>query len=458
MYSNHQIFELIKLVFMYKKIWLGLMTMLLLFPTFTVTASAAFDPNSYIRITSPNGGQTYTDGQIVSITWEVSPNINSIKLGYGYDGINGWIGTSNVPNTGSYDWRAVKGSQMKIFIIGYETGQGNVGDSSDNFFAVTENNTGTTYSGDDAAKLSLAITSPNGGEQITRGQSHRITWTASSNIQSVNIRYATGEQESVGGVIAETAPNTGYYDWVVQLPTDHSNFKIKIYAVVAELGSVTDKSDSTFMVKSGVINPPPNPPVNAVNAGDNFKTSDGTVWVITHLLCRSAYTSAGAFLSYGFNSWATVKDASASHLALQICSFNDGFTLPREGKLLCSDRGTDVGTCYLISEGKKLGFTNETVFKALGFSFSNTTFADVSWMQTGPNINDPNAAHPLGVLINNNGTIQYAFGSRLFGFPSMTVFDSWGFQTKDIVLANDADKQKVQDLIMDTRGAGRLNP
>lgn len=129
-----------------------------------------------------------------------------------------------------------------------------------------------------------------------------------------------------------------------------------------------------------------------------------------------------------------------------------------EGKILCSDRGSDLGTCYLISDGKKSGFTSESVFKGLGFSFSNTSPADVSWMQTGPNISDSASSHMTGVLINNNGTIQYVYGTRLFGFPNMSVFDSWGFQLKDIVPANIADKQKIQDLVMSTRMAGQLNP
>jgi len=71
---------------------------------------------------------------------------------------------------------------------------------------------------------------------------------------------------------------------------------------------------------------------------------------------------------------------------------------------------------------------------------------------------DSASSHMTGVLINNNGTIQYVYGTRLFGFPNMSVFDSWGFQLKDIVPANIADKQKIQDLVMSTRMAGQLNP
>ena len=50
--------------------------------------------------------------------------------------------------------------------------------------------------------------------------------------------------------------------------------------------------------------------------GTNVKTSDGTVWMIMPDGTRRAYTSGGAFLSYGFNSFANLVDANAEDAAL----------------------------------------------------------------------------------------------------------------------------------------------
>jgi hypothetical protein len=49
-------------------------------------------------------------------------------------------------------------------------------------------------------------------------------------------------------------------------------------------------------------------------AGTNVKSSDGTVWMIMPDGTRRAYTSGGAFLSFGFNSFANVVDANADRL------------------------------------------------------------------------------------------------------------------------------------------------
>jgi hypothetical protein len=61
----------------------------------------------------------------------------------------------------------------------------------------------------------------------------------------------------------------------------------------------------------------------AHSVGQNVSTPDGTVWMIFQGqsgVCRRAYTSAGAFLSYGFNSWSQVVAANSDDTALPVCS------------------------------------------------------------------------------------------------------------------------------------------
>src|SRR5258708_22550113 len=87
--------------------------------------------------------------------------------------------------------------------------------------------------------------------------------------------------------------------------------------------------------------------------GTKVVKSDGTVGMIINGQFR-AYTSAGAFLSYGFNSFDSVVTANSDDLALPMGSFIP----PQDGKVICSDRGADQGTCYLITAGQKAGFTS----------------------------------------------------------------------------------------------------
>jgi hypothetical protein len=195
-------------------------------------------------------------------------------------------------------------------------------------------------------------------------------------------------------------------------------------------------------------------------AGTNVSDSSGTVWMIMPDGTRRAYTSAGAFLSYGFNSWSQVVAASAEDLALPVSSL--GFIPPQDGSIICSDRNDSFavkGTCYEISGGQKFGFTSSAVFTGLGFSFANSSTADVSWMQAGSQLlNNTTAAHLPGTLVNNNGTVQLMGNSGLLGIPDVTTFNSWGYSFGKVVPANAADKAMTQTGVMAARVAGQLSP
>ena len=123
--------------------------------------------------------------------------------------------------------------------------------------------------------------------------------------------------------------------------------------------------------------------------GTNIVDSSGTVYMIIAGQ-RRPYTSAGAFLSYGFNSFASVVPASSDDLALPVGSFIP----PQDGSIICSNKGSDMGTCYEISSGMKYGFTSAAVFTGLGFSFANSLSGDVSWMTMGSTlINNTTSPH-----------------------------------------------------------------
>lgn len=189
-------------------------------------------------------------------------------------------------------------------------------------------------------------------------------------------------------------------------------------------------------------------------AGTNVKSSDGTIWMVMPDNTRRAYTSAGAFLSYGFNSFSSVVDANAEDLALPAGSFIP----PQDGKVICSDRGADKGTCYLITQGMKAGFTSAAVFTGLGFSFSRATYGDVSWMGSTSNIDNTTSPHGPGVLINNGGTVQLRGTSGNLGIPDLATFNSWGYSFADVVPSNAADRAMTQTGVMAARVAGQLSP
>jgi hypothetical protein len=188
------------------------------------------------------------------------------------------------------------------------------------------------------------------------------------------------------------------------------------------------------------------------DSGTNI-VSNGTVYMIVNGQ-RRAYTSEGAFLSYGFNSWGTVVPANSEDLAL-----NEGsFIPPRDGKIVCSDRGTDKGTCYLISNGKRSAFVSETVFKQLGFSFSKALYGDVSFLEKDSDISNSADQHRPGVLINRNGTIYLISPNGLMGIPNPQVLSTWGYTFADAIPANAKDALIAEYSVIANRQGGQLKP
>jgi hypothetical protein len=188
-------------------------------------------------------------------------------------------------------------------------------------------------------------------------------------------------------------------------------------------------------------------------AGANV-SNNGTVYMITDDGQRRPYTSAGAFLSYGFNSWTNVQQASTEDLALPVGSFIP----PRDGKIICSDRGTDKGTCYLMTNGKPAAFVSAQVFYGLGFSFSKDLTGDVSFLTQDTNITNSTDQHRLGVLVKKSGSLYIVGPTGLLPVPSTAVLTSWGYSAGDAVTANAADLALPQGTSISARQGAVLSP
>lgn len=184
-------------------------------------------------------------------------------------------------------------------------------------------------------------------------------------------------------------------------------------------------------------------------AGTNV-VSNGTVYWINASGQKQAYTSAGAFLSYGFNSWSNVVAASAEDLALP----SGPFVPPMDGSLI-----NDNGTVYLMTNGMRAGFTSAANFTGLGYSFANVIDGDTSFLVSAPNINTTAMAHSVGTLVNQSGTVYLMTTAGKMGIPSLSVFNSWGYSFSKVVPANSYDAAiGMNSGIMQARVAGQLNP
>src|SRR6185503_3636613 len=114
--------------------------------------------------------------------------------------------------------------------------------------------------------------------------------------------------------------------------------------------------------------------------GMNVVSPDGTVWLITNTGERRPYISSTAFLSYGFNSFASIVSASKGDLALPVGSLIP----PRDGQIVASNSGLDNGTAYVMSRGQKSAFTSAAVFTGLGYSFAHAISSNLMGVPYGP--------------------------------------------------------------------------
>lgn len=64
----------------------------------------------------------------------------------------------------------------------------------------------------------------------------------------------------------------------------------------------------------------------------------------------------------------------------------------------------------------------------------------------------------VGQLVNVNGTVYLVGDRALIGIPSLNVFNSWCFDFRDVVPANDAEKVLTQGWILESRGFNQTLP
>lgn len=185
------------------------------------------------------------------------------------------------------------------------------------------------------------------------------------------------------------------------------------------------------------------------NPGTNVRTPDGTVYRISENKVLQPYTSAGAFLSYKFNSWARVVEANSADLQLPKSS---DYIPPRNGSLI-----NDKGTVYIITDGQRAGFTLESIFNGFSYSYANVYSGDTSFMENYRVFSFVDQKHPNGTLINDKGTLYIMQHGFRVGIPSMAVLDSWGYWVNEAVPANTYDLQAEVSSVLQPRMANQMS-
>ncbi len=211
-----------------------------------------------ITVTSPNGGETYKLGSTRNITWETQCVSGELKIYLWKDGaLVGTIAKNIDPAAGSYPWTVGQyeggiaspgtGYTIKIKEMGVH-----LSDFSDAPFTI----------------CSLAVTSPNGGENWQSGSPNNITWNCQEISGNLKI-YLWKDGALVGTIARNINPADGSYPWTVGqyeggTASPGTGYTVKI----KEMGeTISDFSDAPFTIsQSAWIT------VTSPNGNENWKS------------------------------------------------------------------------------------------------------------------------------------------------------------------------------------------
>ncbi len=191
---------------------------------------------SLINIISPNGGETWEVGTTQSITWESSGISERVKIEYSINNGASWTNIdTSVLNHGVFNW-TVPDTPSDECLVRISAADSDIvqQDVSDAVFSIVP-----------ASSAAITVTSPNGGESLTVGSTHEITWTTIGTVGNVKIEYSINSGDNWTEIIASTS-NTGSHMWTV--PDDPSdNCLVRISEID---GEPLDVSDGEFFIVS----------------------------------------------------------------------------------------------------------------------------------------------------------------------------------------------------------------
>lgn len=200
-----------------------------------------------VRITSPNGGESWIAGSNHDITWNATDpdGITGIDLAYSLNGGFNWNTiVSGITNSGTYNWTLPSSASttVKVRATARDSVGNSASDMSDAVFTIA------------ISPPQIQVTVPNGGQTWACGSSQTITWTASDSlgITSIDLAYSLNNNPLTTPIPGATGiANTGSFTWspIPNIPST----QVKIVATAHNTAgnSASDSSDSFFTIADG---------------------------------------------------------------------------------------------------------------------------------------------------------------------------------------------------------------
>jgi len=238
----------------------------------------------YIKVTSPNGSEYWQSGTSQTITW-LSSEVENVKIEYSTNnGLEWFVLTGNTPSDGYFTWEVLPSTPTTMARVRIsDADDGFPSDLSDEVFTIIP-------------EESFSITSPNGGEVLTSGESFTIRWnvpqtqplsdpvskkgerkqkfkghlinypTEITGVSKINIDFTSNSGSEWSRIVSST-DNDGEFIWnnIPEVNSDLCLLKI----TDADDGLPVDISDKTFTISSSI---PKFLTVTTPNGGENWES------------------------------------------------------------------------------------------------------------------------------------------------------------------------------------------
>lgn len=198
--------------------------------------AAELQDYSAVEMTYPNGGELFTVGDSMPITWTRSGASPAVLVEFSSDGGSNWISLDTVSDANSYTWDAANVDSTDCLIRVTNTKYTNIKDTSDAAFEI--------HPVSDA----IEVLSPDGGEMILAGSEMLITWGLVSGNAPAAVDITFDDATHDPNVIAVDIPFTDYqYLWT---PVADINSIDACYIQISDAadGDPVDASDGAFSV------------------------------------------------------------------------------------------------------------------------------------------------------------------------------------------------------------------
>jgi RHS repeat-associated protein len=251
--------------------------------TFTILSSAT----ETITITSPNGREQLTVGDLHPISWTSTGTISDVSIMYSLNNGISWSPISDAtPNDGSFDWPVPdKPSNQCLIKIQQQGGENGASDESDDLFSIVSSSSPV-----------VTVTAPNGGETWTAGTTQIITWIASNIDSDIAINYSI-DNGVTWNEIATAAENSGSFPWTIPADLDSTQCLVQ---VMDNDNDPIDTSNAVF-----TIAPAPSLTLTSPNGGETW--TGGQYQTATWTTTGSVPIVTLAYSSDSGNSWTEIE-------------------------------------------------------------------------------------------------------------------------------------------------------